>query len=82
LRHTGNHLVAKAGASLRDLMARVGHDSMRAALIYQHANETGDQEISDGIEDLISGRATSDDDSDEEQDDPDDGAAGALVPAR
>ena len=37
LRHTGNMLAANAGASTRDLMARMGHDSMRAALIYQHA---------------------------------------------
>lgn len=36
LRHTGNTLAAMTGASLRDLMTRMGHDSMRAALIYQH----------------------------------------------
>ena len=36
LRHTGNHLAAKSGAGLRDLMARMGHDSERAAMIYQH----------------------------------------------
>ena len=36
LRHTGNHLAAVSGAGLRDLMARMGHDSERAAIIYQH----------------------------------------------
>jgi integrase len=38
LRHTGNHIAAQAhsGAGLRDLMARMGHDSERAAMIYQH----------------------------------------------
>lgn len=36
LRHTGNSLAAASGASLRDLMDRMGHDSARAALIYQH----------------------------------------------
>jgi integrase len=36
LRHTGNHLAASSGVGLRDLMARMGHDSERAALIYQH----------------------------------------------
>jgi Phage integrase, N-terminal SAM-like domain len=36
LRHSGNLLAAASGASLRDLMNRMGHDSMRAALIYQH----------------------------------------------
>jgi integrase len=29
LRHTGNQLVADTGAGLRDLMARMGHDSAR-----------------------------------------------------
>jgi len=37
LRHTGNHLAAMTGASTKELMARMGHSSMRAALIYQHA---------------------------------------------
>jgi integrase len=36
LRHTGNSLAAATGANLRDLMDRMGHDSARAALIYQH----------------------------------------------
>jgi len=35
LRHTGNHLAAASGASLKDLMAWMGHDSERAAIIYQ-----------------------------------------------
>jgi integrase len=97
LRHTGNHLAARTGASLRDLMVRMGHDSMRAALIYQHAHQTGDQEIAEGIEDLIAGGIAADDetspddgdedpdgsdgDGSDDDDDPDDGAAGALVPA-
>jgi len=37
LRHTGNTLTATAGASLRELMDRMGHSSARAALIYLHA---------------------------------------------
>jgi Phage integrase family len=36
LRHAGNTLTADAGASLRELMDRMGHSSTRAALIYQH----------------------------------------------
>jgi integrase len=39
LRHTGNNFAAAAGASTKELMARFGHSSMRAALIYQHAND-------------------------------------------
>jgi integrase len=36
LRHTGNHIAAATGASLRELMGRMGHSTTRAALIYQH----------------------------------------------
>ncbi|MFI0374138.1 site-specific integrase [Actinomadura sp. 1N219] len=35
LRHVGNTLAASTGASLKELMARMGHASTRAALIYQ-----------------------------------------------
>ena len=45
LRHTGNTLASRTGASLADLMARMGHASTRAALIYQHANQEQDQGI-------------------------------------
>ncbi len=37
LRHVGNKLTSDAGANLREMMARMGHDSARAALIYQHS---------------------------------------------
>lgn len=49
LRHTGNTLTARAGASTRELMARLGHDSMRAALIYQHATSERDREIAEAV---------------------------------
>jgi integrase len=42
LRHTGNTLAAATGASTRDLMARMGHASMRAAVLYQHASADRD----------------------------------------
>jgi len=45
LRHTGNTLAAQAGASLADLKARMGHDSARAAMIYQHATSEADHKI-------------------------------------
>ena len=48
LRHTGNTLAAATGASTKQLMARMGHASMRAALIYQHATEDADQAIAEG----------------------------------
>ncbi|WP_433346005.1 tyrosine-type recombinase/integrase [Micromonospora sp. CA-111912] len=51
LRHTGNTLASRApGASLRDVMARMGHDSPRAALIYQHTNREADHGIADAMD--------------------------------
>ena len=50
LRHTGNHLAAVSGAGLRDLMARMGHDSERAAIIYQHRARGADELITTAID--------------------------------
>lgn len=43
LRHTGGTLSAATGASLKELMARLGHSSVRAAMIYQHATRDRDK---------------------------------------
>src|SRR5882757_2552178 len=37
--------LAGQGASLRELMERMGHSSARAALIYQHATQERDEAI-------------------------------------
>ena len=37
------------GASLRDLMDRMGHDSARAALIYQHKTAAAGRAIADAL---------------------------------
>jgi integrase len=50
LRHTGNNLAAASGASTRELMHRMGHGTMRAALIYQHATGERDREIADALQ--------------------------------
>jgi integrase len=51
LRHTGNTLASRApGASLPDIMARMGHDSPQAALIYQHTNREADRGIADAMD--------------------------------
>jgi integrase len=50
LRHSGNTLAAASGASTRELMTRMGHSSMRAALLYQHATRERDREIADAID--------------------------------
>jgi integrase len=55
LRHTGNTLAATTGASTKELMARMGHASMRAALIYQHATAERDQGIAQALSRLATG---------------------------
>jgi integrase len=53
LRHTGNNMAAGHGASLRELMERMGHSSARAALIYQHATRERDEAIAAGMGKLL-----------------------------
>jgi integrase len=77
LRHTGNHFAAASGAGLRDLMARMGHDSERAALIYQHEARGADRVITDAIDAHVQAER----DNAKRGDDGDDGQAGALAPA-
>ena len=55
LRHTGNHFAAASGASTRELMGRMGHASMRAALIYQHRTAERDRAIADALDQMIRG---------------------------
>lgn len=66
LRHTGNHLMAQSGASTRELMERMGHSTMRAALIYQHATDERAHELASKLDDLVTkqraeGQKTGDD---------------------
>jgi integrase len=49
LRHTGNGLVAEAGANLRELMERMGHSTSRAALIYQHSSSERQHMLADTV---------------------------------
>jgi integrase len=58
LRHTGGTLAAQTGATLRELMTRLGHSTPRAALIYQHATGERDKKIADGLNLMIEGRLT------------------------
>ncbi len=50
LRHTGNTFAAASGAGIKDLMARMGHDSARAAMIYQHRARGADRAITSAID--------------------------------
>ncbi len=53
LRHTGGTRAATTGASLKELMSRMGHASTRAALIYQHASEDRDKVIVEALGDAF-----------------------------
>jgi integrase len=81
LRHAGNIWASKAGMSTKDLMARMGHDDMRAALIYQRATSEADRTIAARLSALVDEHRKLAGDSNDEEGDDDDGAAGALVPA-
>ena len=52
LRHTGATLAAGAGASTRELMARLGHASSAASLRYQHATPSRDASIANRLSEL------------------------------
>ncbi len=53
LRHTGNHLAAQTGASTRELMERMGHSTVRAAMIYQHATDARSRHLADRLDALV-----------------------------
>ncbi len=40
---------ATTGATIKELMARLGHSSPRAAMIYQHATRDRDKTIAAGL---------------------------------
>jgi len=53
LRHTGAVLTASTGASLAELMGRLGHSTPTAALRYQHVAGGRDQAIARALSDLV-----------------------------
>jgi integrase len=56
LRHTGNNLTAEAGATLRELMDRMGQSSTRAALIYLHGSVKRQRAVADTMGELAGKR--------------------------
>ena len=53
LRHTGAVLAASTGATLAELMSRLGHSTPAAALRYQHAAQGRDAEIAKALSALV-----------------------------
>ncbi len=52
LRHTGQTLAAQTGATMADLMKRLGHSSIAAARRYLHAVDGRDREIARALSNL------------------------------
>ncbi len=58
LRHTGATLAAATGATLAELMARLGHSTVSAAMRYQHAAADRDKVIAAALSGLAAGTVT------------------------
>jgi integrase len=50
LGHAGHSFTADAGANLRELMARMGHSSTRAAMIYLHSTDARQRTLADAVD--------------------------------
>ncbi len=55
LRHTGATLAYRAGASLPEVQARLGHSTMRAAAIYAHSADDSDRILADRLDAMYAG---------------------------
>jgi integrase len=55
LRHSGAVLAAATGATLAELMARLGHSTPAAAMRYQHAAQGRDQAIAAALSKIALG---------------------------
>lgn len=53
LRHFGGTLAAQAGATTRELQGRLGHATVRAAMIYQHRSDHRDRDLADRMGDAL-----------------------------
>ena|ERR1035437_9661546 len=49
LRYAGNTIKDATRVNTRDLVARMGHDSMNAVIIYQHATRPTDRVIANAL---------------------------------
>ncbi|MBV8996401.1 MAG: tyrosine-type recombinase/integrase family protein [Pseudonocardiales bacterium] len=72
LRHTGGTLTARTGATLKEIMSRLGQSSTRAAMIYQHATSERDREIAEALNQMIAQARTAAENTTEQLPDADD----------
>jgi integrase len=59
LRHSGAALAAATGATVAELMARLGHSTPQAAMRYQHAAQGRDRQIAKLLSKLVENRQLS-----------------------
>jgi integrase len=59
LRHTGAYLAAGTGATLADLMNRLGHSTVSAAMRYQHHTAERDRDVAARLSEAATGNVTS-----------------------
>lgn len=52
LRHTGATLAYRAGASVKDVQHRLGHSTVRAAMIYAHTSADADRQVAERLDSL------------------------------
>lgn len=52
LRHTGASMAGKAGASMAELMHRLGHTTPSMAMVYQHSSRDRDAELARKLSDM------------------------------
>ncbi|WP_214109281.1 hypothetical protein [Acrocarpospora catenulata] len=57
--------MSESGAGLKDLMARMGHDNVREAMIYQHAVRGADKTITAAIDKHLIGQDGAQDDDED-----------------
>ena len=48
----GTQVARKPGVTTREVMSRLGHTTMRAAILYQHASAERDREVANFLDDL------------------------------
>lgn len=53
LRHAAGTLAARTGATTKELMARLGHASPRASMVYQHAAHDRDRLIAERLDAMV-----------------------------
>ena len=58
LRHTGATLAYRAGASVPEVQARLGHTTMRAAAIYAHRTDESDRVVAHRLDELFRTEST------------------------